>query len=397
MFIRYDKDTILDFILLSGISFSAIKYAFSEILGLFIEVPYHLDSIFLWLIFGVLFILPQIRRFKFTKDVVILGGVLAFSWLATLSFQQEYSSEWLREAYKIFVRAFPYYLVARAVREYDRLEKHLEITMRVIVIAVLIVMAIKSRQGTMERYDMTLAYMIYPASIIAFPMLYNKFTFSNLLFFALACILLIFNGTRGPLACLIFWMLIYLIMKLKKPNKTNVFFLLLGSMILAFSILNLSLILQFLEEKAESLGVSVRVISSIKTGNFFESLGRIKIYQAALNVLMTYPLTGVGIITERRLISELLQGDKQFLGSYPHLIFLELIVQFGIIIGTILCIYLISSIIKRLKRNETVYKRVWCLFFAIGFLPLLFSGSYLESEAFFLFLGLTMNGRMLKE
>ena len=78
--------------------------------------------------------------------------------------------------------------------------------------------------------------------------------------------------------------------------------------------------------------------------------------------------------------------------TYAHNMFVEWIVDFGIVIGIILSVSFIVLLIKGLKnkqRQEFVYIIV---FITTGFVQMMFSGSYLLQEAsLYVLLGLGVN------
>lgn len=89
-------------------------------------------------------------------------------------------------------------------------------------------------------------------------------------------------------------------------------------------------------------------------------------------------------------------GDRYFLdGTYAHNIFLEVWLDFGIILGTLVLLFLIVFITKTFLRSND--KKLFLLFFSLGFMPLLVSGSYLISIMFSILIGfLIMSNKQKK-
>src|SRR5699024_525386 len=81
-------------------------------------------------------------------------------------------------------------------------------------------------------------------------------------------------------------------------------------------------------------------------------------------------------------------------GSYAHNLILELLLEYGYLLGGLiivwLCFYMIRSVYiarKDLDASVVLYTLIAC-----GFLRLMFSGSYLLNEAgFWLLLGMMLN------
>lgn len=390
-----DRDFCLTVLLFSSIAFSPVKYAFSSILSLWIDVPYHLDSIALWGILILLFVLPFLKYVRLSRDILILFCILFASWLLFLAMYPEYMKEWLLCGYRIFVRAFPYYIIARMISDYRLLKRSMCKVGYLITICSVIVVGIKIYSDTMDRYDMTLAYFILPSTVIGFWMLMQKMTFRNLLNFTASIVMLLFMGTRGPIVCflLYFFYAVFTNLLRKRVSKQKLilsFVLLLGGTgALLFILLNPMM----LAEIAQKYGLSIRLFQIISENDFFKDSARMDIYRSCMELISRFPLTGIGILSDRVGIASILNEGVTtgFLGLYPHMIFLEIVVQFGILLGTLGVVLLLYGIVRLLNRKESAVKDCAVIFLFIGVGPLLFSGSYLQDERFYVFLGMLVS------
>src|SRR6185437_5009512 len=86
-------------------------------------------------------------------------------------------------------------------------------------------------------------------------------------------------------------------------------------------------------------------------------------------------------------------GDRVILGgAYAHNLFLELLLEYGIILGSIFSIillyYLISSLF--IKKKGVLYYLFFAVFFTTGFIKLQFSFSYTLEPTFFMMLALVI-------
>ena len=77
--------------------------------------------------------------------------------------------------------------------------------------------------------------------------------------------------------------------------------------------------------------------------------------------------------------------------GYTHNILLEIIGNFGIIIGSILIILLIFLIVRSLLSKEKKYTNLIIIWLSLGFFHLMVSGSYLTDIKFWILLGLLFN------
>ena len=85
-------------------------------------------------------------------------------------------------------------------------------------------------------------------------------------------------------------------------------------------------------------------------------------------------------------------GDRVHLGTYPHNLFLELLLQYGWVIGLFLCVLLLVLLVKALlKKNRPEFVFI-VLLLPCGFFKLMVTGSYLNQEpAFYALLGFCLN------
>lgn len=109
--------------------------------------------------------------------------------------------------------------------------------------------------------------------------------------------------------------------------------------------------------------------------------GRSEIYDLVINEIARNPLIGIGIAGDRLLIG----------GGYVHNFFIEIIGNFGIIIGSILAIALIIIMLRPLASKELIKYNMVSIWISLGFVSLMVSGSYLESMNFWILLGLLVN------
>lgn len=129
-------------------------------------------------------------------------------------------------------------------------------------------------------------------------------------------------------------------------------------------------------------GASSRTLMKLSDGTIEESDSRNSIYRIMLKAIDEQPL-GYGPMGDRYI---LYRHDNQ---GYAHSIIYEFLVDYGVIIGPVLLIALVSSIFIRLKQHfkQDMYY-LYALFLATGFIKLFFSGSYLEESFFWGLIGL---------
>lgn len=226
--------------------------------------------------------------------------------------------------------------------------------------------------------DMDHAYKVLPyCCLIAHYSIKEKNVW-NVAFAILGGFYLLMLGTRG--AALLYLVLVVLLLIMGTKSKGMIIrigavFSALGAFVVS-PLYNASLL--WMSRLAQQLGLSIRIFDKLMSGAGMASSGRDVIAQTLLSAVAEKPLWGYGI-----------GGDRMLAGTYAHNIVLELWVDFGVIIGTILFVILLIIIfqgyIKAMGEKE---KGLILILFFSSFCMLFLSGSYLDNRLLFFLLGL---------
>lgn len=219
-------------------------------------------------------------------------------------------------------------------------------------------------------YNMSLGYYLLPTSLMHInEWIEGKNRILNSLFCIVEIYIICVFGSRGVMLCLLSYIGIRIFMKLKTVQAKIVFssltVILLGIVFLGF---------QMLDTSNEIVDNSY-ILSSLKNGTFFKS-ARSTIYKDSLEMILEKPILGWGIA-----------GEFFILGTYPHNLFLELMIDFGVLLGGTFSIYFIFKIIMAFKANTNI-KELLLIFLCAGFFPTMLSGSWLLDWKLFLFSGM---------
>ena len=109
--------------------------------------------------------------------------------------------------------------------------------------------------------------------------------------------------------------------------------------------------------------------------------GRDIIYRGVMAEIIESPWLGIGIAGDRRVLS----------GGYTHNFFIELIGNFGFILGILVSVGIIILIIKALIIKDRDKYNLIIIWMSLGFVHLMVSGSYLTDINFWIFLGLMIS------
>ena len=151
-------------------------------------------------------------------------------------------------------------------------------------------------------------------------------------------------------------------------------------------------ILKWIVTTSTSYGVIGGIQKYYTMGNIFLDSGRGSINEASKEIIRMNPFFGVGLGADRYYLGKL---GFQY-GWYPHNLFYELMIDFGVFIGVILFVYIFIQIIRILFGNNRcgeVNMLLKICIFTGGFLILLFSNSYLRSPMFFAMIAIIIKNR----
>lgn len=214
-------------------------------------------------------------------------------------------------------------------------------------------------------YNMSFGYaLLMPASYFFYR---NKFRYICLGFVSLFLVLVL--GSRGPvIAALSFYIVHNLIISSKRGVVLKLLF---------FSLFSF-LFITFISLIIANLDVIPRSLKMIVAGDFITSdTGRSALYNVIKGTINKNPILGNGIF-----------GDRIYLnGVYTHNFFLEILNNYGLIVGLILIILFVFTTFMIFIKSDLQDRRLLLLFGFTGCIPLLVSSSYLIYPNFFFFLG----------
>ncbi|HIW74043.1 MAG TPA: O-antigen ligase family protein [Firmicutes bacterium] len=227
-----------------------------------------------------------------------------------------------------------------------------------------------------ESYSMSFSYyLLFPACYFVYR--FHTDRKKRLLVFALLCAaFMLLLGSRGPLVTFAAYLVLSTAFSLKFNKRTVVTL----AVLLAVGIVCLIFYRQILAAVYEifrMLGIESRTLLLMKEGELFtHDSGRGNIYTLLIRKILEQPLFGYGIGGDRAL-----RG-----GSYAHNLFVELFTDFGLVLGSVVVVFLLGLL---LRCFWTAKNRLWFLLWGcVGFIPLMVSGSYLSEANFWLLLGL---------
>lgn len=196
----------------------------------------------------------------------------------------------------------------------------------------------------------------------------------------LGTLTLLIVGSRGIFVSVIFFWLIYFLSQAKKKTKI----ILIVSTALLFSCFSMQQIFSPIAAISQSFGFSTHLTDAISNGEVFEDGNRELLYVGFWMLIFRYPF-GYGIMGDRYISYSTGLFWKPI---YPHNIFLELMVDFGFIIGAILGLVLVYYIFKVLLFcKNPKYTMTILVLTCASFIKLLFASSFWIDQMYFMLVG----------
>jgi hypothetical protein len=276
--------------------------------------------------------------------------------------------------------SLPTFIYSMSIRDFTVFKKVMRrFSFIVFVFGSMIGYLLFSGSVSVDSYSMALSYYMLLPTIMFIDDFIDRFSIGKLLFTGISLFVIITFGARGPILCA----LVFILLKIIRPNsKLTYKRALVYSGIIGFGglcFIYLDRILVVLNNFLLSFGIKSRSIMLFLRDEIHWS-GRDRIYEDLITEVANNPLFGIGIGGDR-----LLRG-----GGYPHNIFLEILLNFGVFFGALIIISLCSLIIKLLFIKNKKHYDIFIIWLCLGFVHLMISGSFIIDLKFWVFLGISL-------
>ena len=350
-----------------------------------------------WLIIGIIgaalvwFLLNKVGN-RIYRDILYLVGGFAILYLIS-SLNSQNLEDLLRYnlVFSTFIECIPVYILFRYVKNYDEMW----IIMRFfafIMLGLYVISFFCYNVGDTYNYRTFSSGLTYSSAIFLIEWLYrNKRTYS--IFSVVSMLLIATCGRRSSFIALAVCFLIIMIY-----TKRYRYIVAVG--IIAFAIFAFrQRIFSRLYEIVSMFGVRPRILYRISVGTISDDSHRFEMWRSVINKVMENPynmLFGLGLGGERfPLRSSLYSLD---LSGQVHNIIVELIGQFGIVIGPIVSLWII--VVEPVKTFNYVESdenlKMIFIFTCTLASSLLFQDDYLKNKYFFLLIAIFVTARKIR-
>lgn len=361
---------------------------FSRI-GLSAVNPYIQNTL---LTISVLFIFPLLRKKVRSLDLIFFFVLNAFIFMSPMIWPA--SRAFVDEHAGLFLWTVVPYMFVGLIIDY---EQHKNIILAISRLALLVEFFVqiliqlgitnsmgRAADGTSGE-QMVAAYDFIFAAMYLFLEADHSRRFVDVVLAALAFILLLFMGTRGPIVVYGFFVMGYFLI-FKKYERFNLLKKILIGLLFYLFYRIIDVLLLLLLPLAQALGFSTRVFDSIIGGAFVnleESNGRDYIWETCFDALHFHP-NGYGWGGDRFVTG----GDWHEFTNYAHNFAVEILVQFGWVIGGVILLSLFILLLQAFIKSARTPNCSFLFFLSCaGIMTLMTSQSYIVHPLLFLLIG----------
>ena len=281
----------------------------------------------------------------------------------------------LKRCLWLFAICLPCFVVSRHVRNIDVfIARSLPATLFVTLLCVLMFLLRRTDRST--DYSMTLSYLLLFPTLMHIVQIKRKRLYLAVV--SVEVFIILIYGSRGAFLAIIVFIAASIFLVEKNTVKSLVSKIILfvaSATTVSIIYFNASRILLYLSSRGR---LSRTLLLLLSGETISHDSGRLEIFQMIWGKILEKPFLGWGI-----------SGQASFMNTYAHNIFLDLLLENGLFLGTLISIAIISVLFCALIKNRN------CKFFMVlicsGFLPLLVSGTYLQQPLFWITMGLSLS------
>ena len=371
--IEISEQLIKNILLAMYLCIPFIKIALSHIL-LIKGIEDYALFLTLFFIYGLYIILCIEKRELLVPDFWVIYFIVILFFGLTYMFHPEYEHWYVREDYGVLNYVLRpdngifIYLFIRLVNNPEQILKTLKFSAwpmyllygRMIQLALIrgywVDLSNHGYESQMS-YNLSLGYSVL---IFVLPFLYSALEEKKLVDwvgFIVGIVIILVGGSRGPVFDIGIFVFLYILVNISKSKKK--FLLMTGAFLFIFLLwVVYPYLLLFSLSVFERFNLSSRFLTMLASSSITEDSGRFLIWSAALKMIQDNPF-GYGAMGTRHVISSYI-----YVG-HPHQFFLEILVDFGVFIGTLIIFFLLFSSVKLfLMDNNDEWKGVFLIFFA---------------------------------
>lgn len=324
----------------------------------------------IWKRMGVMFVVAESVLITMYLVSYFIYGYVSLSMLAPVMF------------YSVFLY-FPLGVCAYCIINKGIL---FDLMYRYSLIIQIILVSVLLNVGRMEQetYSMSTGYALILAVLIIGSHWLKTKKLYDFIFVAADLIIIILFGSRGPILCFVAFVFIHICVSNVLTQRRKVLYAALLIMAVGFLLFNYLFIITVVADLLEKFGYSSRTLRLLADGLGTYDSGRGTIQAEAVRLIYEKPWFGWGAVGGR---------ETGPVPKYPHNIYLELLLSFGIPFGIILSVIITFIFVKGVFQKET-FSQLLAIVFVSKTVSLLISDSLFQYSEFFVCIAFCLQGRM---
>lgn len=345
-------------------------------------VPYIVPTVVLFLLFATknTTILKTNIRLSTTLFVPAVFISVLISYLVHPNTQEIIGDRYINI---LLFKCIPYFFVGLLLKTdddtLDFLGRMSEISL-VIGIAYLYYMLNISSSNVIGNDNMSLAYSYMFVEMLCIIYAFRRNKISAWIMSGVGFIMIFMLGTRGPVVLVAAFLILCIAKQIVQDKQKRTVLLIISVAALVGICLFYDVIIQIFIVLTTKAGLSTRVFDKLLSHNLLQSTARSDMIDLLLEKIAERPILGYGIA-----------GEWQFLDWNAHNMYMSFLVQFGVIIGSILIVCLVWMTCKAYKSSKNDNEKYILIMFACMVFPKGFFGNEPLSMEVFLLVGYCMN------
>lgn len=297
----------------------------------------------------------------------------------------------------IYLWCLPYFVLSFRIKDFSLLFKTLKgvslVAMLCEILRILVYTSITSYSQE-SGYDALLPFVVFLISY------FKDKKQIYIVFVTISLSLILMSGSRGPLFCAILSFSTVFLYVNRISKKTVLFAIGLVFAYFLYSFFQ-EQILAWVLTQFTDLSVSTRTIEKLLDSTIVSDDIRSSLRNESFSYAFNHPFIGSGFLHDREYLYRcgfITANTATVFGSYSHFFFAEVLMQFGLVTGSIVLFIFAKNILGKIIKSmviEEVY--IYLVVLTIGLFPLFVSRSWLTFQYFYLILGLLFNNTPSKE
>lgn len=219
-----------------------------------------------------------------------------------------------------------------------------------------------------------------PMLLLLFGSYLDKKEKSDLIMVIIDCVMILFGGRQSLFVTIVGIYLMYFMMNEDKKQK-RILVTIISLFVILIMYLASNEFLSILSNFLEIFNINTRTLEMMLSGELVDTSSRVVIYESSIKAISNNQGFN-GILADRYLLRQ--YGDWM---AYPHNVFLEFILDFGMICGGTISILLFFLVIMNLMTGTKERKIFSALLISLVFIRLLVSSSFVIEGLFYTMLG----------